>query len=528
VVSLPPGFGDSGSGSSNPILDTYTDERGIRVAVIQGSDGTLQRIDLDKVGESLQDQQNRESINQSQGWAQIGISAQNAAISAGGLQARLQEIMLQDQQFYTNLEFLRDKLRIDEQAGRNADRIATQTLVMREQERLDANFRHSQELAQQADQLRQTIAQDVWKTNAQIEASYNTTEYNAGMNAREGALSRNATATLAASQRLFSAVQQHLDRTITVAQANAKIRTENNTLRLQANQQLTEMIRNPQDIAAVAAYVFSPEGMAETAVSQAVQGDRSFITDKSLNPIAKNLKLQDELEHPVFIKEPELDLRGTQASLESVPNAPMLNRALANPRGSTMGGLNFAGSGPITGPGAALFNSFNGGGGAAPTAASSGGWGEIYGIPTNNPSGTQLSSSGFTPGVDAAGNLTAVAAADGLEGVVTEPTLILAGEAGPESVNIKPQNTFANGQPDYLSRARDLLANTAKSALQNLGLQRPFSPAQVSAPGTSPYMQQLAAYLAQSVGGTPSELFLEEANRLRPAGVTIGAVGRSH
>ena len=119
-----------------------------------------------------------------------------------------------------------------------------------------------------------------------------------------------------------------------------------------------------------------------------------------------------------------------------------------------------------------------------------------------------------------------IPAAHGVSGTVTQPTLFLAGEAGPEDVNIQPRDN---------PRARALLSDAFRKALQRLVTAAPgagmaggvVSPVGVSAPGTSPELMQAAAGVAAAGRGVRQNVFQREAAEARPTALRQGVLQRT-
>lgn len=111
--------------------------------------------------------------------------------------------------------------------------------------------------------------------------------------------------------------------------------------------------------------------------------------------------------------------------------------------------------------------------------------------------------------------LPVIEAAEGFFGEITEPTLILAGENGPESVNIQPQN------------AQTFLGNALELAFQRAGQERVQAPVEVSAPGTFRFQQELQAGIAGLGRGIPRDVFFEAISRARPVAIQNRPIRRT-
>ena len=131
-----------------------------------------------------------------------------------------------------------------------------------------------------------------------------------------------------------------------------------------------------------------------------------------------------------------------------------------------------------------------------------------------------------------------IPAANGFFGTVDEPTLFLAGEGGgPEQVNIQPYTgpaaseglMYASGAAQPASRSRDFLNESFRTAIGNTPWARTGQPTPVgvSAPGTSPWLQQMAAALAALGSGIAPELFLNEAAAATPMGISAAPTRRT-
>jgi hypothetical protein len=139
--------------------------------------------------------------------------------------------------------------------------------------------------------------------------------------------------------------------------------------------------------------------------------------------------------------------------------------------------------------------------------------------------------------VDARG-MPIVAAANGFDGIVDDPTQFIVGEGGaPERVTVTPLSGVPQA-PDTMTQDRPARALTwLDQVTQRASRGTPFqqdvsqgrlpTPIGVSAPGTSPYVQRLAGSITASATGTPLDAFLAEIMRVMPWGVNAGIVGRS-
>lgn len=518
-------FGDEAAAEARPGVDRFTDAEGREWAVFtyEGGEYDIQPL-TDAQGNHIitrapAGNDPTAAGNLAARWAEL---ANTQANQAAELALQQQQLLQAQEQFNANLGYLQDKLRLDELNNDRNARIATEGLLIQERARVDANVRSMNEIAARATEQRNQLA-----------AQFAIAEYQTAAAEREGALSRNFEGTQNAAQRAFQAVQAHLDRTIRVAEVNATLRTQNVQQRIEANQQLLQAMQNPGDIVAVAAYLFSPEGQQEAAVSDAVRTGQSFVTDRSLNPIASNLRLQDELARgPQLIAEPRLDMTGTTYNPEAVPDRPTLpnlNTLLAAaprpvvpppPPGAGGDAEAIVQAQGIQTQGAGLLTQDN------PNIA---GYGATEAIQALQAAATAQAAAGTTQ--------PPIYAAEGLNAIVSSPTPIVAGEGGrPEQVTITPLDASATPQigqaapaagDPYITRARTLLATTAQRALANLGLSGVPTPASQAAPGSSPYLQALSAYIAQSILGVPTSLYQEEIDRLRPQGVTVGQVVRT-
>lgn len=112
-----------------------------------------------------------------------------------------------------------------------------------------------------------------------------------------------------------------------------------------------------------------------------------------------------------------------------------------------------------------------------------------------------------------------VYAANGFSGVVSDPTVFVAGEGGqPEHVQVTPQRT---------GRAMDFLNNAARMAMQKTGFGSVPTPVGLSTPGMNPYLQEIGAGIAGTARGIDPRLFLSEAQALAPQGLSGSPMRRT-
>ncbi len=336
--------------------------------------------------------------------------------------------------------------------------------------------------------------------------------------------------------------------------ANEQARQQNIDAQRQVGNDLASYTRNPSDAAALSAYLMSRDGSpaGPSAISQLIATGQDARTPEALLPGAQLLMTRDALAKGPTVITP---------SMVSAPNVPIPTFADAPAYNPTI---------PVGAPGGPQY----GGGGGGSSAAN----GAAFGIATDNPSGTTLAPTGYTPGIDAGGNLVATPAM--AQGGTTTARLFRGNEQGAElylnptgapigvipadqtakltkgkqvpgyadgtdllAMDVAPNHfgdlsiatpsaTTAAGTPSTptpatpedsaLTAARNFLsqagnATLARSPWAGKGIPTPVG---VSAPGTSPYLQQVAAAIAAALRGVDPSLYLSEATNARPVGLS--------
>lgn len=460
------------------------------------------------------------------------------------LQARqLEEQIRQwNQQYGIDLETLklqRDQLALSEEQGHRRDALQLAEAVATQQDRVQQNRIAFQGLRQQAEAL-----------NAQLRAQ-----------AREGA-----------ANRAFQAAQSAADRAIQLTALTDQNLSKNIDQQITIAAQLADFSAQPGD---VIRNVAALEGFG--SLSSAIAQDFSAITDESLARGGLLLEQQDAAQGE------EQRLRDRKAMLTDA-----IGRALSPTLGTDqfMGEVpqvsipEMGGFEPVDIQG--LFNQFLGGTGSAGATPSPqqtaqqrtqeqlsnqqfaqsdgglqsfrqgalsdiGGGGttddEFSTLPDFVKRALSFRKGGVAPGM-------AVVHDDELV-VSPHPFLVLnekqqqaAGLDGTDAPKAQTGGFFGGGgqglfnrlaEGGFIDRARDLADETfsrGSSRFQQAAPGIPTvggvpTPVGVSAPGTSSFLQRVAAALAASGRGIDPELFLEESRRVAPTGVASGVVRRT-
>ena len=326
----------------------------------------------------------------------------------------------------------------------------------------------------------------------------------------------------------FEAAQENARQQLSAAQLNEQARQSNIAQQRGVATDIANFSGNPGDVGKNASYLMAG---SSAPISQAIATGQDARTAQSLLPLDLLLQSRDQL------------AKGPQQFMPTNITAPTVPIPTFQP--PAQGQMPNFGGQPAAQPQGAQAPQQN--------------YGAQFGIPTNNPSNTQLANTGYKPGgVDQFGNLQFVKAANGFFGTVDQPTLFMAGEgATPETVNIQPsQNPLGqsalgptaqyssalqpssnplgqqaigptaqySGQP---SASRDFLNSAFQRALGNSPWAKSGTPTPVgvSAPGTNPFLQEMAAALAAIGQGINPSLFLREAQMSAPMGIS-GAPSR--
>lgn len=363
-----------------------------------------------------------------------------------------------------NMKFLREKFAFEQEQGKRSLAIETQRMAEQVQSRLDANAIQRERMALDRTQLQAQIQQ------AQAEMD-------------------------------FTASRENVRNRVEAEGINESRRQANLQQRQGVARDIADFSRAPGDAGALASFLLA--GGASPLSTAQGQGE-SAITDQSLLPLDLLLANRDELNKGPTLLDPGLvtapriggefmgvgqpQLAG-QESVERPEDAQATAaRGQANQQQALQNAINFIFAGGATGP---------------------------------TPGGEtdrrlqEFQTAGYLK-QDEQGNF--IKAADGFAGIVDKPTLFLAGEEGPESVNVTPKKQSRG----FLEDAFELALNRSPWK----GQQNP-TPVGVSAPGTNAWVQQLAAALAALGQGTHPGLFLEEAMSLRPQGVSGAPIRRS-
>ena len=383
----------------------------------------------------------------------------------------LLKLQQEQSQFQTNQGYLSEKLRIEQEAGRSADARATQALQEQIQSRLNTNAFNQVRTIAEAQQLQAQMDFQAAQANAQAQAQ--------------------------------------------AAQINEQRRQANLEQRRGVARDIAEFSRAPGDIGAQASYLTAG---GPAPISRALATGQDARTTQGLVPLDLLLANREELAqgpqlfNPAMISAPRVPIPQFQQQMFAPPPA-------------------------ATAPAA-------GGGGLNPF--------RDWGVPVSQ-ANQEAAAAALGGGV--------VEAANGFFGQVDDPTLFLAGESGPENVAIQPMsgmrgldaagppNTFLNDamnqNPGWLdlrstttattpqaseaSKSRDFLNEAFRTALGRTPWAKTGTPTPValSTPGTSPFLQQMAAALAALGSGISPELYLSEAAMAAPTGLASAPMRRT-
>ena len=427
----------------------------------------------------------------------LGIQQEQNAIQITKLAQEADQFAKTDARDNAQLDYLRHKTQLEDEAGKRDDARATRALMEQIQTRMDTNAYNKARVMSEAQSL-------------QAQMDFQASQANA-----------------ASQERAFQVNQQN-------KQANLEQRRG-------VAQDIATFSRNPGDVGANASYL---QAGGPSAISKAIATGQDARTNQALVPLDLLLANQNELANGPAQFNPQM------VTAPRVP-IPTFQPQQAPDLMSTLG--------PQTQPQAQP-----GPVGQNPQAISAG--------LRAGPGGGPISSGGQTFQIGADGTLRVVPAANGFFGVVDQPTLFLAGEnKQPETVNISPNsglspssaqqpqingnqylsapsssfsagtnNQQVNGN-QYLSAptppltapasdpARDFLNQAYRRALANSPWSRTGTPTPVgvSAPGTSPFLQEMAAALAAIGQGINPGLFLSEAANAAPTGINSAVMRRT-
>ena len=272
------------------------------------------------------------------------------------------------------------------------------------------------------------------------------------------------------------------------------------------------------------AYLAAGGGVASNAIAQG--GDA--LSTRAVLPAAQSLRVADELSQPLQLTVGnQAPIRFAGGPEEATPDIEAYRRGAMNlitqaAKGAGIGtgpggtellnvlaeaGILERGTQGLGGGGNPEFRIRGGGSFDAQNLAFGDDGRLVYNAPAGvNSKGEPVDDGGF------------IAAADGFKGVVDEPTLMLVGEAGPEAVNVAPQD-----EP-YVNRT---LAFRRDRPLSSIGSARSeFDPRFFSR--LTPEQRARFAFSRQTRYGIPAEQTLFDANRFRLPGfrrdqVQIGA-----
>lgn len=323
------------------------------------------------------------------------------------------------------------------------------------------------------------------------------------------------------------------DLQITDERARATQRQQNIAQRQSLARDVAEFARAPGDIGQFAAFL---RAAGPNPISTAVQQGQSAVTNESLAPLAANLGLMGELqqEQAELRRQPGIfsSLAGLMqpTAVQDVP-LPPLPQAVQTPQRI---GPDFSGMAPR--PGLVPTNYQGQWIDAAGTVYDAAG--NVIGTPTTTRTPTQSPPRYLA------------------EGGKTNAQMLMVGEKGPEilmnpmnaPVIVMPMEKMARAQsggmfgdlsalltlaggapidPTALAQARAFLAQVAEAARLRAGFPEIPTPVGVSAPGTDPFLQELAAGVTGTARGVPQESFLREAALSAPKSLAERVVRRT-
>lgn len=433
---------------------------------------------------------------------QAARDAQRAQEAADLLQVELQQLGEQirqndigNQQWQDNYTFLQEKFAVEEAAGRRREALATETLIEQVRTRIESNNLLRQGMVQRAQQLQ--------------------------------------------SQLNFQTQLANQAATAEAARINESRRQANLEQRRGVARDIAEFARAPGDVGAAASFLTAG---GRSPISTGLAEGKTAITRESLLPLDLLLGTQAELEGgPRFFEAQMLQAPNVpipQFTPQEVPDlTAFFNRLIGQAPAPALAPTTAPAPAPTTAPTTAPtvlagqtqedFEALAQEG--APQAETQ----DVINFLNASIDGGQFSTGGNTFYIDEFGALQVadtVSAQGGFFGTVTEPTVFLAGEEGAETVDIQPEDDDAFAQVDTqpldaqpISGGDQDSVGFLNRALQLALARTPFAgvptPVGVSAPGTSPFLQQMAAGLAALARGIPQSLFLSEAIGLAPRGI---------
>ena len=446
------------------------------VLMSQQNDGTLRpatRFELDQI------QAAREAAASAPRAPSVSVSLRDpAALAQEQVQfeaefgERLRQNRLEGQQALENMRFLREKLTIETESNRRREALATQTLIEQVQTRLESNAIARQRIELEQSQFR---------------------------------------AEMRFAQQRFAFEQQQFQ----VEQRRGIARD------------IAEFSREPGDVGAAAALTLAQGG---SPVSTSLARGADVRTAESVEPLELLFDAQEQLQRGFMgMRIPSVQPTGVPTKGEQgAPRAPLSQAAMAalleepGAIGSAGGGI--AAPGGLDDDLAATTNLVNLSGrnsGITPTPAEDGGR--------------------FSPGIAevhddeiVVGDFVVIPK-DQLEdapkaqaGGIFEGLFRGAASTGTSGRRSDVGQVFQqDGEPQRGERGINFLNRAADLALKRSPFSRFPTPVGVSAPGTSGFLQELAAGVTGIGRGVPRQLFFEELLRSRPVGVQPTIVGRT-
>lgn len=283
-----------------------------------------------------------------------------------------------------------------------------------------------------------------------------------------------------------AAAFKNADLNAQASQINEQRRSANLEQQRQVANDIASYAAHPGSVGQNAAFLLAG---GANPLSTAITGGQSGLTNQSLMPLQLLLGTQEQLRQgPQWYNY-------TPVQAPQVGTPQFLNQQQGAPGQPQMG------------------TPAPGGGGGMPQGQNAG---DIGNLLRGGAGGGVLQTGGNNFTIDAGGSLVPVtAAANGFDGTVTQPTLFLAGEQGPENVSINPYNT---GNAVSTDKARNFLDTAFNTALSQTPFQKLPTPVALSSPGTNPYLLSIGAGLAALRGFDPG-LYLNEAQSLAPVGL---------
>lgn len=396
---------------------------------------------------------------------------------------KLEQDRLQEQ---ANIAYLQDKLRIETEAGQRSDALETQRLIQDHQANQQRIAFEQQSLAQQIRQREQDNA-------------FREREFQAGEQER-------------AAQRGERQVEQ----------------------RRGLARDIAGFAADPGDRSKLAAYLAASGG--PDALTRAIGGDQSFITDESLQPLAMGLDALGQVGQPSGVQraltgggaqEPGQDLPWYQPGMSALgPEAQQAIRSTwlgnanqaANEQGLTLDQFYAAGSPGVSQSGPAAGTRINWTDWAQQPVP-----GERQSLQMAEHGGLQEGA--FIAGDDSEGKENrevVIPLAEGVALVVPEDKV---SGVTKQLRKMQTGGLFGAGLQDT-TKARSFLEETLRRAMAGGPFQKTPTPVQVSSQLTNPLLQQYASGLAATGAGVDRRSFLNEALRLAPTLLQQGIIGR--